>query len=395
MNGWFSHRGLSAGAVVAVGTVTAISHFYHAVKESAVHALTLGVIVPLALSGLLVGVGVWLFRGDLRTDATSRVAGWMAAGALIGVVFGYPVIPYQTAHGIGMVDVPFVIGNWITTGALAGFVVGFYDARKDQYRAELEAERAELAARERELKRQNDRLDRFASVISHDLRNPLTVATGRLELLREDREGRREDGKGENADGNQNENQNENEHLEALATALERMHALVDELLTLARQDRSIDEPEPVSLVAAADRCWDVIAAPDSTLVADEELTVMADEGRLRQLLENLFRNAVEHGSTGSRTRSDDAVEHGGSGVTVTVGALPDGSGFYVEDDGRGLPEETESLFEPGRSTSEDGTGLGLAIVAGIVEAHGWEIRASEGSDGGARFEIGGVETAP
>ena len=388
MRDWLSQRGLSAGAVVAVGMVTAISHLYHAVRESAIHTLTLGVIVPLALSGLLVGVGVWLFRGDLRADATSRVAGWMGAGALIGVAFGYPVIPYQTAHGIGMVDVPFVVVNWITTGALAGFVVGFYDARKDQYRAELEAERAELAARERELERQNDRLDRFASVISHDLRNPLTVATGRLELLREDREGQRE---GEN----ESESENENEHLEALATALERMHSLVEELLTLARQNRPIDEPEPVSLVAAADRCWDVIAAPDSTLVTDGELTVVADEGRLRQLLENLFRNAVEHGSTSSRTESDDAVEHGGSEVTVTVGALPDGSGFYVEDDGRGLPEEAESLFEPGRSTSEDGTGLGLAIVAGIVEAHGWEIRTGEASDGGARFEIRGVETAP
>jgi len=73
--------------------------------------------------------------------------------------------------------------------------------------------------------------------------------------------------------------------------------------------------------------------------------------------------------------------------VTVTVGTLPDG--FYIEDDGPGIPaDEREDVFDAGYSTTEDGTGFGLSIVEEIADAHGWEIRAAEGSNGGVRFEI-------
>jgi len=88
--------------------------------------------------------------------------------------------------------------------------------------------------------------------------------------------------------------------------------------------------------------------------------------------LENLFSNVIDHGG-----------EH------VTVGNLDDG--FFVEDDGPGLPED-EDVFDAGRSTEQDGTGFGLAIVEQIVEAHGWTIDATAGSEGGARFEIRGVD---
>jgi signal transduction histidine kinase len=94
-------------------------------------------------------------------------------------------------------------------------------------------------------------------------------------------------------------------------------------------------------------------------------------------VFENLFRNAVEHA---------------GDDVTITVGTL-DG-GFYVDDDGPGIPEdERDRVFEAGYSTGEAGTGFGLSIVRDVVEAHGWDIRVVEGADGGARFEITGVET--
>jgi signal transduction histidine kinase len=77
--------------------------------------------------------------------------------------------------------------------------------------------------------------------------------------------------------------------------------------------------------------------------------------------------------------------------LRVAVGDL-DG-GFFVEDDGSGIPEtDRKQVFERSYTTSEDGTGFGLAIVEGIVEAHDWEIVVTEGADGGARFEITGVE---
>jgi signal transduction histidine kinase len=77
--------------------------------------------------------------------------------------------------------------------------------------------------------------------------------------------------------------------------------------------------------------------------------------------------------------------------VTVSVGTV-DG-GFYVEDDGVGVPDDID-IFEMGNSTAEEGTGIGLAIVAQIADAHGWTVELSESESGGARFKLTGVETA-
>nr|WP_281381262.1 HAMP domain-containing sensor histidine kinase [Halobellus ruber] len=215
----------------------------------------------------------------------------------------------------------------------------------------------EQKERERELKRQNERLDEFASVVSHDLRSPLSVATGRLELATTECDSR---------------------HLDAVADAHGRMEDLIDDLLRLARQGDPVGETEPVDLGTVPERCWETVATGDATLRVETDSAICADPGRLRQLFENLYRNAVEHA---------------GSDVTVTVDAL-DG-GFYVEDDGPGIPEDArEDVFEAGYSTTDEGTGFGLSIVGEIVEAHGWTITATEGADGGARFEFTGVSFA-
>jgi signal transduction histidine kinase len=106
----------------------------------------------------------------------------------------------------------------------------------------------------------------------------------------------------------------------------------------------------------------------------------------------------VEHGSTDDPQTTNDAERSAESAdpVRVTVGALADDRGFYVEDDGVGIPaSERERVFEAGYSTADDGTGFGLRIVRDIVEAHGWSIDVTSGTDGGARFEITGVERCP
>jgi len=71
---------------------------------------------------------------------------------------------------------------------------------------------------------------------------------------------------------------------------------------------------------------------------------------------------------------------------------LDDGTGFWVEDDGPGFPtEKCDQVFDQGFSTAGEGTGLGLSIVRELAIAHGWQIIAMEGRDGGARFEIRGT----
>jgi PAS domain S-box-containing protein len=220
----------------------------------------------------------------------------------------------------------------------------------------------DLEERQAELRRQNERLDEFASVVSHDLRNPLTVAKGRLELV-------------EMAD----EEENADEHVAAATDALDRMGALIEDLLELARAGETVDELEPVSLADHAERCWQNVETDGATLTVDDDATVLADESRFAQLLENLFRNSIDH--------SD-------AGVTVRLGTLDEG--FYVADDGAGIPlGDRESVFEAGYTTADDGTGFGLSIVQKIAESQGWTVAITESEDGGARFEFTGVERPP
>ncbi|WP_224336546.1 PAS domain S-box protein [Haloprofundus halobius] len=224
----------------------------------------------------------------------------------------------------------------------------------------------ERIERERALSRQNERLEEFASVVSHDLRNPLNVVDGYLELARET---------------------GDDEYFDAIERAVDRMDGLIDDLLSLARHGRVVDDPEPVEVCTAAERAWGYVATTGATLDTGESCTVEADEARLRELFENLFRNSIEHGSTDSQVPSDDGDEHGDETVTVRVGASS--TGFYVADDGPGIPEaERDAVLEYGYSTNESGTGFGLAIVTEIAEAHGWEVVVAESDSGGARFDF-------
>jgi PAS domain S-box-containing protein len=239
----------------------------------------------------------------------------------------------------------------------------------------------ERRRRERELRRQNDRLEDFVGVVSHDLQNPLSVAQGRVTLAREECE---------------------SDHLDSAANALQRMDELISDLLRLARDGTRVNELRTVSLADAVEECWDTVETTGGRLVVEADTTVHADPGRLQHLLANLLRNAVEHGSTSNQPTTGDAVEHGSTSnqpttgdatVTVAVGALDDGTGFYVEDDGPGIPEEQRTqVFESGYSTTPDGSGFGLAIAEEAAESHGWCLDVTEGAAGGARFEITDVD---
>ena len=313
----------------------------------------------------------------------------------------------------------------------------------------IERERR-LESQKRLLEERTDRLDELVSVISHDLRSPLSVVAGRLEMARDGTDSR---------------------HVERALGAAERSQDIVGDLLTLAREGDRATDLSPVALDDIARDCWRDVTTGTAALAVGTDETVRADRGRLRQLLENLIRNsvehsstsppshaqedavehsstslpsharedtgsenasepsvanapedAVEHSSTSSRPKADDTVERGstsppshddaapadpptagsaaastpaatddGVTVTVTIGTFEDG--FYVADDGPGIPpEEREAVFESGYSTGRSGTGLGLSIVEQVAREHGWTIGLGESADGGARFEFTGVE---
>lgn len=208
--------------------------------------------------------------------------------------------------------------------------------------------------REEKLRQQKERFEEFASVVSHDLRNPLNVARGNVELLETQYA--------------------ESDHVESIARSLERMESIIDGLLHLARTGKGVDDLESVSLSEIGTGCWRNVDTEEMDLTVEVDREIRADRNRVKQLLENVYRNAVEHG-----------------GTRVTLGELE--NGFYIADDGPGIPPaDRESVFDVSYSTSDGGTGLGLRIVKQVVDAHDWEIRVTERSQGGARFEITDVE---
>jgi signal transduction histidine kinase len=216
----------------------------------------------------------------------------------------------------------------------------------------------ELRTTERELERQNEQLEEFASVVSHDIRNPLSIARGRAAMLAEEA-------------GNEC-----HEHLRPLGDALDRMEQIITDTLTVARQGQTVGEMTPIPLVDLVGKCLASVDTGTTSLEVADEGTLQGDEDRLRHVFESLFRNAIEHG---------------GGEVTVRVGVTDDGA-LYVEGDGPGIPPaERETVLEAGHTSAAGGTGFGLTIVKRIAEAHGGTVGITEGRDGGARFEFDDV----
>jgi signal transduction histidine kinase len=217
--------------------------------------------------------------------------------------------------------------------------------------------------------------DRIASVISHDLRNPLDVANAHLRAARET---------------------GEKEHFDEVRQSHDRMEQIIQDVLTLARGKSALSITAGVDIESVASDAWASVETRGASLTLEDDLsTTEADTDRLQRLFENLFRNSVEHAHPPA---TDDAANANADrshettpdrGLRVRVGST-DG-GFFVADNGPGVPPEDRSrVFDPGYSRNETGggTGLGLTIVEEIAEAHDWTVSLTNGSLGGARFEF-------
>ncbi len=211
--------------------------------------------------------------------------------------------------------------------------------------------------REQTLSEQNDRLEAFARIVSHDLRNPLGVSQGYLDLIAETESF---------------------EYLEKVNVGLERMETIITDVLAIAREGEWASDTEAIDLESAVETAWENVSTESASIRVECETPTLitADWSSFLRLLENLFRNSVEHG---------------GADVTVTVGTIGPSDaieGFFVADDGYGLPPTIRNrAFDRSVSTGTDGLGIGLWVVRQVAEGHGWSVTAGESEDGGARFE--------
>lgn len=206
---------------------------------------------------------------------------------------------------------------------------------------------------EQELVEKVDQLEAFTSTVAHDIRNPLNVADGNIRIAAMERE---------------------SEQLDTALEAVNRIDTFIEELLTLAKEGKLIGERTHIEFAEVISSSYENVRAPGSSLDVTGTMLLACDSQRLSQALENIIRNAVEHG------RSD---------VSLTAGVLPDDRGVYIADDGPGIPSaERDQIFDKGFTTAKGGSGFGLAIVDRIVSGHGWEIDVTESKTGGARFEI-------
>ncbi|NEU56180.1 PAS domain-containing protein [Halorussus sp. MSC15.2] len=207
------------------------------------------------------------------------------------------------------------------------------------------------------LEESNERLESFASMLAHELRNPVTIGQIYTRQL---------------PDGT------DAEAVEYVREAFDRIEDMIEVMLILTRGRDAVGASSPLSLADAVRDAWEGVDAVHATLDVAIDEVVRADETYVRHLFRNLFENAVQHG---------------GADATVRVGRLPDG--FYVADDGEGIPpEDRDDVFEVGFTTaaSEGGTGLGLAFVEELAEVYGWTCDVTESEAGGARFEFRNVE---
>ena len=290
---------------------------------------------PLVAIGAVVAADRWfLARGVTARDRLTVFAygmgGFLAASIVTG--FHLHVLRFEGVALQEPLSLALLSG---TIGIAAGTLAGYYEIRQ--------------RAAVRETRRQRDRFAQFAAVVSHDLRNPLSVAKGRLHEARDTGDAT---------------------HLHVVEDCLDRMESLVDDTLSVARNGATVTDPEPYPLAELAEDAWEAVDTGDTALVVDESRPLAVEKRRACRLFENLFRNAIEHGDA----------------ETIRVEAIA--TGFAVEDDGSGLPDDlADSLFERG-VTTDDGAGLGLAIVSAVADAHSWSVTATASDDGGARFEF-------
>ncbi|EMA55793.1 multi-sensor signal transduction histidine kinase [Halococcus thailandensis JCM 13552] len=282
-----------------------------------------------------------------------------------------------------------------------------------QQQEKLARRNTELTEKTSQLELKNEQLERLADVIAHDFQTPLSTAESLLNLIE--------------ADSDYEDNPELRQSLSDLDAVHERLWEFSEAIPKLARESTDVESTSTHDLEQLARSAWEMVETDGVSFSVTGTCSLDTDARRLKFVFENLFQNAIEHGSgqlvrdqrdpppTESTPDTDQVdpkgrdkpgaeedsrpIANGGQRETivstVTVGSInTDDSagnttrGFFIEDDGQGIPNERrDDVLEFGVSTSS-GSGYGLGIVRAIVEAHGWSLSLTESASGGARFEI-------
>lgn len=271
---------------------------------------------------------------------------------------------------------------YLIGGASVSFLSHQLRAARDGARREVAARRKALAA-EGAARAQLDRLvagerranelrDAFNSILSHELRSPITAIYGGAKLL-----ARRERALDEPT---------RQELISDLEAEADRLYRLVEDLLVLARTERGTLEigDEPILVARVAERVvqsekgrWP--GASFSVTVQGSVAAARGDDTYVEQVLRNLLSNAAKYTPPGAP-------------ISVVIDEAADGVRLRVLDDGAGIdPAEASLLFDlyyrsPMTSTSASGAGIGLFVCRNLVEAMGGRIWAARRLEGGAEF---------
>ncbi|KDS90990.1 histidine kinase [Halorubrum saccharovorum] len=348
------------GLLAAVGLVPLGYHLTSLSAMSDPAAIVTGAVVPIACSALVVAAAVPVTRSSLFPAYTLRVTGWSALGALTLGAVALLFVVYEMSQGPPPTGPFVVIAGAASVGSVFGLAFGVTDAQQQRTQDQLER------ANDR-LEQANDQLTVLNRVLRHNIRNAMTVVSGRVEIL------------SERADGGE----------ESAAVVEEN----VDRLLTVSEHARHIggvigpdgddeDVEAVVDLVEVVDGVIERLRAEHP----DAEFDAPAAEAcrvRAHPLAEaaasEVIENAVVHNESDSRR------------ISVSVRRDGDAAALRVDDDGPGIHGDTVETIRRGYETSMRHTdGLGLWLVQWVVDRSDADLAFESTADGQAvviRFE--------
>lgn len=200
-----------------------------------------------------------------------------------------------------------------------------------------------------EMVQKNNELEQFTSILKHDLTNHLMIIQEYAKLTQTD----------------------DTDKIEKVINSATRAQEIIDDMDTVLRNKGAKPEPVDLDFKKICQEVWENIKTESDSLIIDNTMNFKADEGMTKVLLENIFKNSIEHG---------------GENVTITAKITDDM--MCISDDGVGIPEENiGEVFKSGYS-GNNGTGLGMSIISVMCDSQGWDIRIDKDYTDGTKIDI-------